>query len=153
MSVPCEASAASAPVQPVLNNNPLENTRILLADDTPDSARLFKLCLSSAGAHVQTFENGRDLLEFYLASGRDSCDAIMSDMRMPVLDGIAMTKKIRALGMRVPIVLHSSCSTDDGTRIVSDVGADLFIPKPFEHEMMIERLASLLALVASRKAA
>lgn len=82
------------------------NKTIVIADDN----RLIRLALahqlSRKGYHVQLFENGQEALLFV---ERNSCDLLITDIQMPILDGIGLVRKIRSTpDKKFPVIVMSS---------------------------------------------
>ncbi|MDO8349368.1 MAG: ATP-binding protein, partial [Planctomycetota bacterium] len=86
--------------------------RILLVEDGRDNQKLFAHIMKKAGAEVLVAENGLDgIAALSIGSDPDAglldplpCDLVLMDMQMPVLDGYSATKRLRELGLRIPVV-------------------------------------------------
>ena len=82
------------------------NCRILLVEDDQDHQPLLSLMLRKAGSEVTVAENGQVAVDLACAA-RDAglpFDIIVMDLQMPVLDGLAATRKLRAEGFTNPII-------------------------------------------------
>jgi len=119
--------------------------RILVAEDHPDSSELIVCLLDGIGCEVRVAENGRRAVEIFTAWHPDF---IWMDMRMPVMDGYAATKAIRALpgGDKVKIVaLTASAFREDRAAILA-AGCDELISKPVEEDRLFAVMGELLKL-------
>lgn len=73
---------------------------ILIVDDDPDVIRTFGDWLSRGGYEIRTASNGEEALQALAA-----IDAIVVDLHMPIVDGLAFLRHIRARGNRVPVAM------------------------------------------------
>lgn len=117
--------------------------RILLVEDVPDNQRLIVHHLTKAGAEVTVAEHGESALRLLDEGDRVSrpYDLVLTDMQMPVMDGYALARAIRAAGRRVPVIAITAHAMGEDRRRCLDAGCDDHIAKP------INRLA-LLTLCA-----
>ncbi|MFR8298990.1 MAG: response regulator, partial [Gordonibacter urolithinfaciens] len=70
--------------------------RFLVADDHPVNRKIVGKMLAAAGAASDFAENGRQAVELFEGSEPGTYDAVLMDVRMPVMDGYAATRAIRA---------------------------------------------------------
>jgi PAS domain S-box-containing protein len=120
--------------------------RVLLAEDNRDTQVLISRLLSIAGAEVTIAADGRVAVELALAS-RDQgrpFDVILMDMQMPVLDGFEATSKLRAEGVKTPIIaLTAHVMTDDRPEWLRS-GCDDVVSKPIDWDDLLERIVKLV---------
>lgn len=103
--------------------------RILVAEDGPDIRALLEQIFLRDGHEVATAADGLEALERYAHGG---FDLICSDLEMPGLDGIELTRAVRAdAGDRVPILMVSGSATVDDLREARAAGISAFLAKPF----------------------
>lgn len=106
-----DIKGAVSPI-PYVTPLPLANLKILFAEDGPDNQRLIAHILRKAGAEVQIAENGKLAIEMLTIDGMldsplripNPFDLLLSDMQMPVMDGYATARWLRARGSTIPIV-------------------------------------------------
>src|SRR5690606_6582049 len=101
-----------------------DGKRILLVDDDPNFRPALEATLRALGFTVTTAVNGR---EAYAILQSSLHDAVVSDIRMPEMDGVELTRLIKQRG-RVPVVLMTGFSDLVETRDAFNYGADEFIP-------------------------
>jgi two-component system chemotaxis sensor kinase CheA len=117
---------------------------VVVADDSVTTRTLERVILESAGYEVRTAADGAQALALVQAGG---CDAVVSDVQMPVLDGFTLCERLRADARYrdLPVVLVTALgSRSDRERGVA-VGADAYIVKgEFDQETLLATLRRLL---------
>ena len=108
---------------------------ILLAEDNAINALLTRTLLEAEGANVTTVEDGALAVE---AAHANDYDLIFMDMRMPNMDGLEATRKIRAIGKTMPIVALTANAFDDDRNACFDSGMNDFMTKPVSAEELSE---------------
>lgn len=121
----------SGPQLPLLEPVNLSGCRILLVEDNPVNVMVAEKLLRRWGAQVDTASNGFEALE---QVQRHPYDLILMDIQMPLKDGYAAAREIRALhGDRyhsLPIIALSAATTDDVLMETVRAGMDGFLAKP-----------------------
>jgi two-component system phosphate regulon response regulator OmpR len=114
--------------------------RILLIEDDPRLARMVDDYLSEAGyrvTHAATGQFGLTLAE------RDAFDALVLDLMLPDMDGLDVCKRLRTR-KTIPILMLTARG-DAMDRVVGlEMGADDYLPKPFEPRELLARLRAIL---------
>ncbi len=110
---------------------------VLVVDDDQGLLKLLKLILID-DYDVTTALNGSDALD---VAARQHLDAIVLDLRMPVLDGPGFFRELRARGDTTPVLVTSSFGALDAQR---ELGAEGAIEKPFEPDELLAAVDSLL---------
>jgi len=139
-------SVAAAPDAPVSTRveSPAQTLTVLLAEDNLFNQKVARLMLAKAAHRVDTVSNGAEAVQ---AVRQGHFDVVIMDVNMPVLDGLAATRLIRALGTRVhqPVVVALTANaTAESRRSCLAAGMDLFLSKPVSPA----ELASALRTVA-----
>lgn len=118
--------------------------RILVVDDSLNTREIEKDVLEAWGYHVTLAENGRDGLAKALA---EPFDAVLTDVEMPVMDGFALTARLREneLYRYRPIIIITSREKEADRRRGIEVGADAYIVKgSFDQNNLVATLQALL---------
>lgn len=125
-----------------LKNNDTDY-RILVVDDNPTNRDILSKMLKRVGFHVREAEDGESCLK---AFSEWEPHIIMMDIRMPVMDGVEATRRVKESDKgRNTIVIAVSASAMDEEKIqVLKNGADSFIRKPFREREILESLREFL---------
>lgn len=148
----------SQPVErsPVVDLAPLPRLRILIAEDNPVNQRVIIGLLTSGGHDITLVEDGQAALDAVL---QQTFDLLLTDVHMPVMDGIAATRAIRALPAprgQISIIAVTSSMSVEGVRNCLNAGMNDFVGKPIHPEALdlaIRRALGLLAEDAGAPAA
>jgi two-component system, chemotaxis family, sensor kinase CheA len=135
--------ALHAPVPAV--GAPAAAPKILVVEDSFTVRELQRSILEAAGYRVATARDGRDALEVL---GRDTEVAlVLTDLEMPELDGLELTRAIRAAPSRsaLPVVIVTSRASDDDRRQGIEAGADAYMAKGgFDQQALLETVHRLV---------
>ncbi|MET3134438.1 signal transduction histidine kinase/CheY-like chemotaxis protein [Oxalobacteraceae bacterium GrIS 1.11] len=116
--------------------------RVLLAEDGPDNRKLIGAFLARLGLQFVVVENGAQAVEHAL---RDSFDVILMDVQMPVLDGVAATRTLRAAGFEAPIVALTANVMAEDVERYRLAGCTRCVGKPIDFTLLAHCLSELLA--------
>ena len=114
-------------------------TRILIVEDDRSIARLIELELRHRGLAIRCAHDGPSGLE---AAAFDPA-AVVLDIMPPKLDGVALLRKLRGYGNRVPVVMLTARDATPDKIHSLDLGADDYLTKPFDVEELLARLRAL----------
>ena len=114
---------------------------VLLVDDDARILRMLERTLSAEGYAVEAVADGGAALA---RVERSVPDLIVLDVTMPGLDGLAVTRRLRARRLAVPILLLTARDALEERVAGLDAGADDYLVKPFEREELLARLRALL---------
>ena len=108
--------------------------RVLVAEDNSDLQPIFARQLNLIGLDVVGVGNGRDAVDLALAAHQagNPFDLILMDLEMPIVDGYEATRRIRAGGIRGPILAISAHSSDDFILDCIKMGCNDCICKPVD---------------------
>jgi two-component system chemotaxis response regulator CheY len=119
-------------------------TAILTVDDSASIRQAIKIALSSEGYAVTEAVNGADGLDKGSAGG---FDLIVTDLNMPVMDGLAMIRELRKrpAGAGVPILFLTTESDAEIKAQAKAAGATGWLTKPFDPEQLLRVVKKVLA--------
>ena len=119
--------------------------KILLVEDHPLNTMVAKRLLEKQKMEVVHADDGKKALDLFRESEEGTFDAILMDVRMPVMDGITATKKIRALQREdaetIPIIAMTANAFDEDKRHTFEAGMNAHLAKPIEPRMLYDTLA------------
>jgi CheY-like chemotaxis protein len=118
---------------------------VLVADDSPVNQEVAIGLLGLRGHTAVAVENGREAVEAWQAG---EFDAILMDVEMPEMDGLAATARIRELeddGQHIPIIALTAHATSGFYERCSEAGMDGYLAKPFQPEELFATLDRLAA--------
>lgn len=146
LHVPALLERAKRHTQPSLRSaEPTDQPhRVLVVDDSLNTREIEKDVLEAWGYQVTLAENGRDGLNKALA---ETFDAVLTDVEMPVMDGFALTARLREndLYRHKPIIIITSREKEADRQRGMEVGADAYIVKgSFDQNNLVETLKALL---------
>ena len=126
----------------------LTGKRVLLAEDMSINAEIMTELLGMRDMQVEHAENGRIALDMFSQSPERYYDAILMDVRMPVMTGLEATAGIRALprsdAKTIPIIAMTANAFDEDVQRSLQVGMNAHLSKPVEPERLYETLEILI---------
>ncbi len=117
--------------------------RIVVADDQEDLLAMMQDALTMHGFEIRTASNGKEALELIK---KDPPDCVILDLFMPIMDGFAVCRELKAdpLFQHLPVIILSA-TTDQGDKIQGlDSGADDFVTKPIDLAELVARIRMIL---------
>lgn len=128
----------------------METTKLLLVEDDESIGYIVKnsLELFVGGYEVDVATNGQEGLERLKSF---TPDVIVSDIEMPVMNGIEMVKTIRQTDTDIPIVFATSRNTSKDVTVGYEVGVDNYIKKPYTPEELDAHIKTLINLKNNSK--
>ena len=113
--------------------------KVLIAEDSSVIQNLTKKILEFQNFEISAVKNGRDVLK---ALEKENYDVILLDINMPVMDGMACAKQIRALSdkkkSQIPIVAITGNAKNYSEQDFHDVGINEYLPKPLDFDILVE---------------
>ncbi|MCI2063069.1 MAG: response regulator [Eubacteriaceae bacterium] len=126
------------------NIEALQGRRILLLEDNIMNTEIASMLLKEKGLLVETAENGSLGLKKFTASPEGYYDMLLMDIRMPEMDGLEATRRIRALNradaVTVPIIAMTADAFEESIQEAREAGMNAYITKPVEPMKMYETL-------------
>lgn len=118
---------------------------VLVVDDDEFQCRILTRLLESMRCQVHVAHDGSDA---FATLGRHRPDLILMDIELPDTDGIALTRRIKTIPTfgQTPIVMITGHSEPQTIASSIKAGASDFVVKPFEHEVLLKKLARFISL-------
>jgi len=130
------------------NTVSLKGRRVLLAEDVTINAEIMIMVLSMRDIDVDHVENGKLAVERFAESPAGYYDAILMDMRMPVMDGLETTRTIRSLDREdageIPIIALTANAFDEDVQRSLQAGLNAHLSKPVEPDALFATLEGLI---------
>lgn len=127
-------------------------SNILIVDDEQSYRQLLSLLFESDGHYVRTANNGREALKHIK---EETADVIITDVRMPDMDGIELLRAAREHHPEIGVVLMTAFASVETAREAFKLGADDFIEKPFDVEelkLIVRKTLEKQALIDENRA-
>lgn len=117
--------------------------KVLVADDEADIRKIVIKRIKLAGYEAIEASNGQELVDL---AHKESPDLVVTDVMMPVLDGVEAVKQLRSdlQTASLPIIMLTAKQDKESELKGIDAGADDYIAKPFDGEKLIARIKMLL---------
>lgn len=136
ISIPFEPASAMREAEQVANGSGLEGRRLLLVEDNDLNAEIAATILESDGAYVSIAGDGKQAVEAFAANPVGTFDAILMDVIMPKMDGLAATRAIRALdradAANIPIIAMTGNAFEEDVQACLDAGMNAHLAKPID---------------------
>lgn len=150
LGVPPSEDAAEAEAEDSVTSMAiLGGVRILLCEDNLINVMVARKLLEKVGCVVECAENGKIGVDMFSASEPGYFGAILMDIRMPVMDGLAAAQAIRKLdrpdAKTVSIVAMSANAFDEDVQKSLEAGMNAHLAKPIESQKLYRTLASLVS--------
>jgi two-component system OmpR family response regulator len=119
----------------------MENLKVLVVDDEPNIRDLLSASLRFQGHQVLTAANGNEAINKIVDS---QPDIVLLDVMLPDISGFGVTKKIRSLGIEVPILFLTARDDTEDKVTGLTVGGDDYVTKPFSLDEIIARISAIM---------
>ena len=140
-----ERADAAAEPQAAEPQADLSGKKVLLCEDNPINTEIARAVLEARGLEVVCAADGRRGLETFAASAPGTFDAVLMDIRMPVMKGYEAAARIRALNrpnaLTVPIIAMTADAYEDDVKRCLDSGMNVHIAKPIDTELLFKELS------------
>lgn len=121
----------------------VDGLKILLVDDEAAIREISKDVLETYGYSVTTAANGGEAFAIY-ENNKAPFDLILTDLEMPVMNGLDLIRKIRKKDKKINILVSSGLFTEDKLKEISDCDVKIFLPKPYTAEKLISAIQDIL---------
>jgi DNA-binding NtrC family response regulator len=132
------------------NNKPL--AKLLIVDDDSDIVQVLKLGLVRYGFSVEAFTNPQEALQSFKSHAESYC-LVLSDIRMPSLSGIQLSKKVKEVNPNVKVILMTAFEIRDNefSKVFPSTQVDGFVQKPIGIKDLTDKILSLIGDTKNRK--
>ena len=113
---------------------------VLVVDDDREIRELLARFLFARGFRIETAADGR---EMFAALGAGRFDLIVLDLMLPGEDGLSLCRRVRA-DSDLPIIMLTAVGEDTDRIVGLEVGADDYVPKPFNPRELVARIRAVL---------
>ena len=138
MGRPARKTPVVSRPQSTADASPVHHPRILVAEDNPVNRKLAVHMLRRLGYDPQTVENGEKAVE---AAQQAVYAAVLMDVQMPVMDGLAATRRLRSEhGVRVPIIALTADALPGVRDECLEAGMDDYLTKPIDRRSLEDKL-------------
>lgn len=120
---------------------PSESLNIAICEDDLTNQRTLQVILTKRGMTVETFNNGRELLD---SDGWKKMDVILMDCHMPVLNGMDTTRQLRKQGCTIPVIALTAGVSDTERQLCLDSGMDAVMAKPVDFLLLHEQVLAFV---------
>lgn len=115
--------------------------RLLIAEDEVDLAEALTAFFEKNHFSVDAVHNGADAYEYAVSGGYD---AVILDVMMPRMNGIQVLERLRAEGVKTPIMMLTAKGQKNDRITGFNAGADDYLPKPFDPDELLSRVRAIL---------
>jgi two-component system sensor histidine kinase EvgS len=120
-----------------------KNKTILIAEDEDSNYKYLELVLSNKGIKPLRAENGLEAIE--ICQRNKNIDLILMDIKMPGMNGLEATKRIKQFNPNIPIIIQTAYAMQNDEKVSSAAGCDDYISKPIKKEILISVLEKWLS--------
>ena len=133
----------------------LAGSRVLVAEDVQENAEIVMDLLEMEDVETDLAENGAIALEKFTASEPGYYDAILMDLRMPEMDGLEATRRIRASqhpdAKHIPIIALTANALESDIRQTAEAGMNAHLTKPSDADLLYDTLRQQIAAACGRE--
>ena len=119
----------------------LRGLKLLFVEDEEDLLSIISDALTKLQANFLTANNGLEALK--ILKENPDIDAIVTDINMPIMNGLDMIKKINDLGINIPIIVMSAHTEAEYITKAKEYGVSEYLLKPFDFIKFIELITSM----------
>jgi two-component system, chemotaxis family, chemotaxis protein CheY len=127
----------------------MKKLRVLIVDDSSVMRKIVERALRSAGLELSEVLEATNGAEGLIAAEKGGLDLILSDINMPVMDGLEFLRNLRTIAVAkgVPVVMISTEGSEAHVVEALSLGARGYLRKPFTSEQLKERVMPLLGVL------
>jgi len=116
---------------------------ILIVDDFESSRNILEKTLANAGYNILKGEDGKEALKRFDGS---AIDLVITDLNMPNMDGLTLTKSIREIRnyQYVPVILLTTSTKSDQQELAKSAGVTMCMAKPYNVETLLMTVKKMI---------
>ncbi len=119
----------------------LKNLKLLFVEDEEDLVEIISDTLKKLEANFLTAKNGEEALG--IIEENSDIDIIITDINMPIMNGLLMIKELQKRGITTPVIIMSAHTEMDFINEAKELGVDNYLLKPFDFIKFIDLVTSL----------
>jgi two-component system OmpR family response regulator len=119
----------------------MTKSKLLIAEDDPNLGQILKEYLELKGYNAKLVKDGEEAIMSFRQNEYDLC---ILDVMMPKKDGFSLAKDIRAVNKDVPLIFLTAKSMKEDVLRGYQVGADDYLNKPFDSEILLHKIKAIL---------
>lgn len=117
--------------------------KILVVDDEAPIRKVTRQTLEMNGYRVETAQDGAEAIAVY-AEQKNSIQLVVTDMMMPVMDGLGTIQVLRKMNPKLPIIVASGLDANGRLAQLSAYGIKFFLPKPYSSDTLLKTIYQAL---------
>ncbi|OGL50691.1 MAG: hypothetical protein A3C43_09680 [Candidatus Schekmanbacteria bacterium RIFCSPHIGHO2_02_FULL_38_11] len=117
--------------------------KVLIVEDEPDMAQIYASVLKEGGYEAIISTDSKSSLEIF---HKERPAVVLTDLKMPDIDGMEILKRIRAIDINVPVIMITGFATIESAVEAMKIGANDFLAKPFPHDELILKIKKAIDL-------
>ena len=133
----------------------LDGRKVLVVDDILENAEIIMDLLELEGVESEHAENGQIAVDMFEQNPDGYYDAVLMDLRMPVMDGLEASRRIRAMDRPdakiIPIIAVTANAFDSDVKATMDAGMNAHLAKPADSELLYDTLRKQIAKAEKQK--
>ena len=135
-----------------MSDNNKRLAKLLIVDDDSDIVQVLKMGLLQNGFSVEAFTNPQEALQSFKSDAESYC-LVLSDIRMPGISGIQLSKKIKEVNPNVKVVLMTAFEIRDNefSKVFPSTQVDGFVQKPIGIKDLTDKILRLIGDTKNRK--
>lgn len=134
-----------SPVNSVEEHAVYKNT-VLVAEDEEINSLCLQILLTKYNSQIKVLEAKNGLEAMELCKKHPEINLILMDVKMPIMDGLAATKKLREMNVDIPIIAQTASITSEDKRNAIDAGCNGFVTKPIKKDALVKILDEYLEM-------
>ena len=135
-----------------MSDNNKRLAKLLIVDDDSDIVQVLKIGLLQNGFSVEAFTNPQEALQSFKSDAESYC-LVLSDIRMPGISGIQLSKKVKEVNPNVKVVLMTAFEIRDNefSKVFPSTQVDGFVQKPIGIKDLTDKILRLIGDTKNRK--